>query len=117
MNMTVQQWLNSSATTEFREPFLPAGDIIIGLVRFDAEAKMFRIYKGMRYQDGTYDIHAERIQDGGAFLDFLLQVNSKLWCTAQHIKDLLDCVTCWGYRETGKFPQEYFDVIGDMSKR
>ena len=40
MQMTVQQWMNSPDTTDIHKPFLSIGDIDIGLVRFDADAKI-----------------------------------------------------------------------------
>lgn len=113
--MTVQQWLNSPEDSPRSQPFPPEGDIQVGLVKFDVEASLFRIYMGMNYS-GTYDIHADRILTGGGFLDFVLQVNSKEWCTGQHLKDLLDCVTCWTFRDHGKFPQVFFDVVGGMNR-
>jgi hypothetical protein len=106
--------LNSASTPDTHKPFPPEGDIAIGLVHFDAEKRTFRIYMGGEY-GSTYDMEADRIMSGGGFLDFLLQVHSKEWVTAQHLKDLLDCVTCWTYREHGKFPQAFFDVIGGMN--
>lgn len=116
MRMTVQQWLNWTMNTQLGRPFFPQGDIVIGLVRYDAAANMFRIYMGQGDRDGTYDMEASRITRSNALLDFILQVHSKEWATAQHLKDLLDCVTCWAYRETGKFPQEFFGVMGEMSQ-
>ena len=59
---------------------------------------------------------ADRILSGGGFLDFLLQVHSKEWVTAQHLKDLLDCVACWAFRDHGKLPQSFFDVAGGMNR-
>ena len=115
MQMTVQQWLNSPSNPDLYKPFLPEGDISIGLVRFDAQASVFRIYMGQGYL-GTYDMEADRILSGGGFLDFVLQVHSKEWVTGQHLKDLLDCVTCWTYREHGKLPQPFFDVKGGMNR-
>jgi len=115
MIMTVQQWMNSPEQAEVAKPFPASGDIAIGTVRFDDEQQMFRIYMGGDYGD-TYDIAADRILSGGGFLDFLLQVHSKSWVTAQHLKDLLDCVTCWAYRDHGKFPQMFFDVAGGMNR-
>lgn len=61
-------------------------------------------------------MEADRILSGGGFLDFLLHVHSKEWVTGQHIKDLLDCVACWTYRDHGKFPQVFFDVVGGMNR-
>jgi hypothetical protein len=115
MQMTVQQWMNSPEEPEVYKPFLPDGDITIGLVRFDSKENVFRIYMGQGY-NGTYDMEADRILSGGGFLDFVLQVHSKEWVTAQHLKDLLDCVTCWTYRDHGKFPQRFFDVAGGMNR-
>jgi len=115
MQMTVQQWLNSPEDPEVHKPFLPQGDITVGLVRFDAQTNVFRIYMGQGY-NGTFEMEADRILSGGGFLDFVLQVHSKVWVTGQHLKDLLDCVTCWTYREHGKLPQAFFDVIGGMNR-
>lgn len=115
MQMTVQQWMNSPEKPKLYKPFLPEGDISMGVVRYDSENDMFRIFMGQEY-NGTYDIEADRILTGGGFLDFLLQVHSKEWVTGQHIKDLIDCVTCWCYREHHKFPQMFFDVAGGMNR-
>ena len=116
MKMTVQQWMNSSATPTFHKPFPPDGDIFCGTVSFDAEKSMFYISIGGD-EGGTYDMESDRILSGGGFLDFLLQVHSKEWVTGQHIKDLLDCVTCWIYRDHGgQFPQMFFDVAGRMNR-
>jgi hypothetical protein len=112
--MTVQQWMNSPEKPEMMKPFAISGDITIGTVRFDEEKDLFRIYIGAEHAD-TYDIAADRILSGGGFLDFVLQVHSKPWVTAQHLKDLIDCVTCWVYRDHGKFPQDFFDVAGGMN--
>jgi hypothetical protein len=87
-----------------------------GHVRYDAVERVFRIHMGEAYF-GTYDMEADRILSGGGFLDFLLQVHSKPWITGQHLKDLLDCVTCWIYRDHGqRLPQDFFDVIGGMNR-
>jgi hypothetical protein len=108
--------MNSAAPPRFFKPFDPTGDIRCGTVRFDAQENMFRISMGGDYA-GTYDMEADRILSGGGFLDFLLQVHSKEWVTGQHLKDLLDCVTCWVYRDHGQqFPQGFFDVIGGMNR-
>jgi len=116
MKMTVQQWLNSPEEPDVFKPFLPEGDINCGLVRYDAEENVFRVLIGQGYIQ-TYDIEADRILSGGGFLDFLLQVHSKDWVTGQHLKDLLDCVTCWVYRDHGhRFPQDFFDVAGGMNR-
>ena len=115
MEMTVQQWMNSPQDPDVEKPFLTQGDIVVGLVRFDDENQMFRIYMGAEYL-GTYDMDVDRILSGGGFLDFLLQVHSKEWVTGQHLKDLVDCVTCWTYRDHGKFPQQFFDVAGGMNR-
>ncbi len=115
MNMTVQQWMNSGDAPQFHKPFLTDGDIVLGLVRFDNEHQVFRVYMGAGY-NGTYDIDVDRILSGTGFLDFLLQVHSKEWVTGQHLKDLLDCVACWTYRDHGKFPQMFFDVAGGMNR-
>ncbi len=115
MRMTVQQWMNSGANPEVFKPFSPEGDIPMGLVLFDDEAQVFRIYMGSEYH-GTYDIGADRILSGTGFFDFLLQVHSKEWVTGQHLKDLLDCVACWVYRDHGKFPQVFFDMAGGMNR-
>ena len=113
--MTVQQWMNSPEDTDGYKPFPPEGDIAIGLVRFDDAAQVFRIYMGAGYL-GTYDIDCDRILSGAGCFDFLLQVHSKEWATGQHLKDLLDCITCWTYRDHGKFPQMFFDVAGGMNR-
>ena len=116
MRMTVQQWMNSAEPPRFFKPFDPTADIRCGTVRFDAAENMFRISMGGDYS-GTYDMEADRILSGGGFLDFLLQVHSKEWVTGQHLKDLLDCVTCWVYRDHGQqFPQGFFDVINGMNR-
>ncbi len=116
MKMTVQQWLNSPEKPEIFKPFPPSGDIVCGLVRYDVEANTFRIFMGAEYI-GTYDMEADRILSGGGFLDFLLQVHTKEWASGQHLKDLLDCVTCWVYRDHGqRFPQGFFDVVGGMNR-
>lgn len=113
--MTVRQWQNAGECPSTEKPFPPEGDIVIGLVRFDAQNSKFRIYMGADYY-GTYDMDSDRIMSGGGFLDFLLQVHSKPWATPQHLSDLLDCVTCWTYRDHGKFPQMFFDVAGGMNR-
>ena len=59
-------------------------DINVGSVRFDSKEDVFRIYMGQGY-NGSYDMHADRIMSGGGFLDFLLQIHSKEWATAQHL--------------------------------
>ena len=116
MKMTVQQWLNSPEDPDVFKPFSPNGDIICGLVRYDSEGNMFRIFMGHDYK-GTYDMETDRILSGGGLLDFLLQVHSKERATGQHLKDLLDCVTCWVYRDHGhRFPQDFFDVAGGMNR-
>jgi hypothetical protein len=115
MKMTVQQWMNSPEDPDVYKPFLPQGDIVVGLVRFDEKEQVFRIYMGAEYL-ATYDMEADRILSGGGFLDFLLQVHSKEWVTGQHLKDLMDCLTCWVYRDHGKFPQKFFDVAGGMNR-
>lgn len=115
MKMSVQQWMNSPADPDVYKPFQPQGDIVVGLVRFDEKAQIFRIYMGAEYL-GTYDMEADRILLGGGFLDFLLQVHSKEWVTGQHLKDLMDCVTCWAYRDHGQFPRKFFDVAGGMNR-
>jgi hypothetical protein len=107
--------MNSPEEPEFYTPFLPDGDITIGLVRFDSKENVFKVFMGQEY-NVTYDVEADRILSGGGFLDFILQVHSKEWVTAQHLKDLLDCVTCWTYRDHGKFPQVFFDVAGEMNR-
>ncbi|GAA5117115.1 hypothetical protein JIN84_17885 [Luteolibacter yonseiensis] len=114
MRKTVQQWLNLPKSSSLYDPYPPAGDIEMGLVHFDAVQNAFKIYQGAEC-DGTYDINADRILSGAGFLDFLLQVHMKEWVTGQHLKDLLDCVTCWLHREHGKLPQDFFDVIGGMN--
>ncbi|MFA6176599.1 MAG: hypothetical protein WC765_08485 [Phycisphaerae bacterium] len=111
--MTVQQWMDGSGKP--RLPYPPDGDITIGLVRFDAKGNIFRVHMGGEYF-GTYDMSADRILSGGGFLDFLLQIHSKEWVSGQHLKDFLDCVTCWSYRDHGKFPQDFFDVAGGMNR-
>lgn len=116
MKMTVQQWMNSPEDPDVYKPFLPQGDIVVGPVRFGEKQQVFRIYMGAEYL-GTYDMEADRILSGGGFLDFLLQVHSKEWVTGQHLKDLMDCVTCWAYRDHSQFPQEFFDVAGGMNRR
>lgn len=114
--MTVQQWLNSPDKPEIFKPFLPDGDIVCGLVRYDKAHRVFQIYMGQDY-NGTYDMEADRILTGAGLFDFLLQVHSKDWVTGQHLMDLLDCVTCWVYRDHGgRFPQEFFDVAGGMNR-
>ena len=116
MRMTVQQWMNSPTTPKLLKPFYPSGDIQCGMARYDAEKNVFRITMGGDYA-GTYNMEADRILSGAGFLDFVLQVHSKEWVTGQHIKDLLDCVTCWVYRDHGhQYPQKFFDVIGGMNR-
>ncbi len=63
--------MNSPEKPDVYKPFRPDGDIDMGLVRFDSEANVFRIYMGQGY-NGTYDMEADRILSGGGFLDFLL---------------------------------------------
>lgn len=46
MQMTVQQWMNSPEAPDIHKPFPLEGDIDVGLVRFDSEANIFRIYMG-----------------------------------------------------------------------
>lgn len=116
MQKTVQQWLSTSLTdAKLHDPDFPTGNITVGLVRFEVETNTFKIYQGMEYR-GTYDMNADRILSGGGFLDFLLQVHGKEWITGQHLKDLLDCVTLWTYREFGKLPQDFFEVIDGMNR-
>ena len=115
MHLTVQQWLNDAHDPDFVfKPFQDEGDIIIGFVKFDSEKNLFQIREG--FGSLTYDMDADRILSGGGFLDFVLQIHGKEWITAQHLKDLFDCVTCWTYREYGKFPQDFFDVAGGMNR-
>ncbi|MCP4269699.1 MAG: hypothetical protein GY777_29695 [Candidatus Brocadiaceae bacterium] len=116
MKMTVQQWMNSPEKPDIFKPFSHCGDIRCGLVLYDAEERVFRICIGAGYIQ-TYDMKADRILSGGGFLDFLLQVHSKEWITGQHLKDLLDCITCWVYRDHGgRFPQDFFDVTDGMNR-
>jgi len=115
MKMTVQQWLNSAGESDFFKPFPPDGDICCGLVQYDSKGRVFRVYMGDDFC-GTYDMEADRILSGAGFLDFLLQVHSKPWVTGQHLKDLLDCVTCWLHRDHCCLPQKFFDVAGGMNK-
>ena len=63
MTMSVQQWMNSPEKPEVFKPFLPMGDIVVGLVRFDDEAQIFRVYMGVGY-NGTYDMESDRILSG-----------------------------------------------------
>ena len=116
MRMTVQQWLNSSAVSTVFKPFFPDGDICCGLVLYDSQERVFRIHMGADFRT-TYDMQADRILSGAGFLDFLLQIHSKEWVTGQHLKDVMDCVTCWVYRDHGgRFPQEFFGVAWGMNK-
>lgn len=86
----------------------------MGTVVFSEAEDTFKITMGSDY-NGTYDMAADRILSGSGLLDFILQIHHKEWVTGDHLKDLLDCVTCWVYRDHGKFPQEFFDVIGGMN--
>jgi len=116
MQLTVQQWLESSGESRKQtfDPFPPDGDIPMGLVKYSAEEDTFKIQMGAAYR-GTYDMAADRILSGSGLLDFLFQIHQYEWCTGQHMKDFLDCVTCWVYRDHGKFPQAFFDVTGGMN--
>ena len=119
MQMTVQQWLHHSLGDEPHKPYFEVGpwggDIICGMARYDYEAKTFRVWKGHDYAF-TYDMHADRILSGAGFLDYLFHTHRKEWCTPQHIKDILDCVTCWVHRDHGCNPQVFFDVTFGMNK-
>ncbi len=112
MDHTVQQWMHSM---EIPQPFPERGDIVFGLVRFDAEAQMFRIYMGLGY-DSTCAFSSDEVLSPSGFLDLLFRIHSTDWITGQHFKDLLDCVTCWAYREHGRFPAEFFGVMGAMDR-
>jgi hypothetical protein len=116
MQMTVQQWLNSPDNPEVFKPFPPDGDMCCGSVLYDSKERVFRIHMGADFRT-TYDMQADRILSGAGFLDFLLQIHGKDWVTGQHLKDLMDCVTCWVYRDHGhRFPQEFFGVAWGMNK-
>jgi len=114
--LTVQQWLEWSPSRYegWELPFPPDGDIPMGTVLYSEADDTFKITMGPRYS-GTYDMAADRILSGRGFLDFILQIHHKEWITGEHLKDLLDCVTCWVYRDHGKFAQEFFDAIGGMN--
>ena len=81
----------------------------MGLVRYNAEDESFQIYMGANYS-GTYDMKADRILSAGGVLDFIWQVHHHPWITGQHLKDLLDCITCYTEREHGQLPQLFYQV-------
>jgi hypothetical protein len=116
MQMTVQQWRNSADKPEVFKPFFQDEDIVCGLVCYDNDKEVFQIYMGQGY-NGTYDIEAYRILTSAGILDFLLQIHSKNWITGQHLKDFLDCITCWVYRDHGGcFPQKFYKVMGGVNQ-
>lgn len=118
MQLTVQQWISSSDSEikNAHPPFFPQGnDIIIGSCEFSEKENMFKIHMGANY-NGTYDISADRIIGGRGLLDFIFQVHMKHWVTAQHIKDFLDVLLCWTYRDHGQLPQSFYRVIAGMSQ-
>jgi hypothetical protein len=116
MRLNVQQWISSSEDAQRRPypPFPPEGDIEIGMVRYVASTDTFTIYLDCA---NTYDIAADRILTSAGLLDFIFQVHHKEWCTAQHIMDLLDCVTCYIYRDhNGQYTQMFYGVAGGMNR-
>ena len=114
--LTVQQWLEWSPDRYkgWKLPFPPDGDIPMGKVLYSEADDTFKITMGSGYR-GTYDMAADRILSGRGLLDFVLQIHHKEWITGDHLKDLLDCVTCWVYRDHGKFPQVFFDAVGGIN--
>jgi hypothetical protein len=112
--LTVQQWLSwpPASCEGYELPFPSTGDITIGSVTYIEKLDTFKISDARVL---SYSIAADRILSGRGLLDFILQLHHHEWVTADHIKDFLDCVTCWVYREHGKFPQAFFDVIGGMN--
>ena len=116
MRLTVQQWLENSpdSTRSPHPPFHESGDISFGTVRYDETEQMIRVQMGGHFR-GTYDMAVDRILSGRGLLDFVFQIHHKEWCTGQHIKDLLDCLTCYTYREHNQFPQMFFDSAGGMN--
>jgi hypothetical protein len=116
LTLSVSQWRNTGTIDRSiaLPPFPDSGDIAIGLAAFrEKEDKIELLIDSDR---NVYDIACDRILSGAGFMDFLLQVHSKPWATPQHIYDLLDVITCWTYREHGKFPQLFFDVAGGANR-
>ena len=116
MKMTVQQWLTSPEKPDLYKPFPFEGDICIGTVLYSEAEQKFKINMGFEYGTDTYDIAADQILSATGLLDFLWQVHGKEWVTAQNLKDLLDCITCYVYRDHNQqLPQVFFDVASGMS--
>ena len=114
IHLTVQQWLNKGGD-DFFLPFSPTGNIVCGLVRYDAEKDLFSIYTQANMV--TYDIEAERILTSAAFTDWLWQLHHTDWFTGQHAKDFLDCLCCYIYREhNGQFPQPFYEVTNAINR-
>ena len=114
MNSDVQKWTELNIPDDGRPSPFENEDICFGYVTYDHKSGVFHIFKcgDDKY---PYSMEASRIAcHGRGFLDFLLQVHSKEWCTAQHILDLLNCVTCWAVREHGEFPQKFFGVCAAL---
>ncbi len=108
--LTVQQWLNNPSSPTFSPPFDSEGDIFVGLVRFNELTKTFEITTSA--ETTPYEIAAERILTKVAFTDWIWQLHHKDWITGQHLKDFLDCLSCYLYREYGQFPQVFYEVAG-----
>ena len=115
MKKTVQQWLNECSSDQLREPFESEGNITMGFVVYSESEEMFHIREqGMK--ERIYSMKADRLLSKSGLLDFLFQIHAKPWITSQHIKDFLDCLTCYTHREHGKLPQDFYDVVGGMNK-
>jgi hypothetical protein len=116
IQLSVQQWLNSGEPPEgIQRPFPSHGDITFGLVTYDSEQDVFCIMEDS-FGD-TYDIDAGRILTAAAFADWMWQLHHKRWITPQHLKDLMDCLCCYIYREhNGQFPQSFYQVEGAIMR-
>ncbi len=59
------------------------------VVTFDSKVGIITFW---RDRDNVYDFKIDRLDSGAAVLDWFFQINSKGWCTAQHLKQFLDCL-------------------------
>jgi hypothetical protein len=58
-------------------------------VTFDPELGIITFWEG---RTDVYDFTIDRLGSGAEVLDWFFQVNNKRWCTAQHLKEFLDCL-------------------------
>ncbi len=59
------------------------------IVTFDSKTGTITFWHN---RNNIYDFTIDRLESGSSVLDWFLQVNSKGWCTAEHIKQFLDCL-------------------------